>query len=207
MQSTETWKSIPGYEGLYEASDTGRVRSVDREVTYADGTVRQYKGQVLTPSKAKYWRVSLSPESGKRKTVSVHVAVLAAFVGPRPTGHVARHLNDNKDDNRLANLAYGTYRENQLDTVRNGNNVDANKTHCPYGHRYDDENVIRTAKGHRQCRACDVARQRRQRADNPYCINGHLFDEVGTKGRRVCSTCRSMRAALRAAATQTGEQA
>lgn len=58
---------------------------------------------------------------GKRHRVYIHQALADAFIGPKPTPrHEVRHLNDNRLDNRLANLAWGTRAENSADMVRNG---------------------------------------------------------------------------------------
>lgn len=57
---------------------------------------------------------------GRKRQCPVHQLVLIAFVGPRVPGMVGRHLNDNKDDNRLANLAWGTPADNVADRCRNG---------------------------------------------------------------------------------------
>lgn len=85
--------------------------------------------------------------------IRVHAVVLNAFVGPRPDGMVCRHLDDDKTNNALSNLCWGTPRENQLDVVRNGNHFAANRTHCPRGHAYDEANT-RTYRGSRYCRTC-----------------------------------------------------
>lgn len=72
-----------------------------------------------------------------------------------------RHFNDDPADNRLANLAYGTRRENMLDRARNGKSFMANKTHCPHGHEYAPWNLdAYTLKlGRRRCKACTLARR------------------------------------------------
>ena len=57
------------------------------------------------------------------KSRYAHSMVLEAFVGPRPAGHVARHLNDVPGDDRLDNLSWGSRRENALDIARNGNQL------------------------------------------------------------------------------------
>lgn len=62
---------------------------------------------------------------GKRKHVKAHVLVLEAFVGPRPSGMVGRHLDGNSSNNLLANLAWGTPSENQQDSVRHGTSYGA----------------------------------------------------------------------------------
>lgn len=64
---TETWKPIPGYEGLYEVSDHGRVRSLDRVVEFSDGRLRFQRGTDLKPNmRSRYWTVALS--SAQRTT-------------------------------------------------------------------------------------------------------------------------------------------
>ena len=92
----------------------------------------------------------------------VHRLVLEAFVGPRPEGMVARHLNGDPGDNRLENLAWGTQSENNYDKVRHGTHHNANKTHCPSGHEYRGDN-IKWYKGFRFCRACHRISERRRR--------------------------------------------
>ena len=75
------------------------------------------------------------------KTYRVQKLVLDAFVGPRPAGAVARHLNDIGIDNRLVNLAWGTASENMRDCATNGNHHNAKKTHCKRGHAFTPENT------------------------------------------------------------------
>lgn len=124
MNSGERWLPVPGFEGLYEVSDFGRVRSLDRIVHPAgrsDGqTTRRIKGRVLKPG-FNHGRpvVNLCSKSGGKHSL-VHQLVLHAFVGPCPDGQECRHLNDNRQDNRLINLAWGTRRENMADRKRNG---------------------------------------------------------------------------------------
>lgn len=151
---SEEWRAVPGYEGLYEVSDQGRVRSLDRTVTFANGWTRNYASQIINASKRVYWRVSLRDESGNRRTWKLHTLVLTAFVGPRPDQAEGRHLDDNKDDNRLSNLAYGTRSENRLDSVRNGTHNEARKTHCPKRHAYEGGNLFVMPNGNRRCRTC-----------------------------------------------------
>ena len=82
----------------------------------------QRYSRIMSPAKDRdgYFRVQAYRNS-KRKLVGLHVLMLETFVGPRPGGYVTRHLNGNKKDNRLCNLAWGTAAENQQDTVKHGN--------------------------------------------------------------------------------------
>lgn len=94
---TENWKTVTGYEGFYEVSSFGRVRSLQRG------------GRILKPRSAdRYEHVALL---GKEK--SVHGLVLEAFVGCRPKGMYGLHGDDNTRNNRLSNLRWGTPKENQ----------------------------------------------------------------------------------------------
>lgn len=105
-----TWASIPGWEGLYEVSMDGQIRSLPRNGK-AGRTMRTFiteKG---------YRRVYLY-RGDRIERVRVHTAVLRAFVGPRPAGMVTRHLDGDPANNHLSNLAWGTPAENEADKKR-----------------------------------------------------------------------------------------
>jgi hypothetical protein len=113
----ETWKPVPGYEGYYEVSDRGRVRSVPRIIAVS-GYLRQLKGRVLKPGIATgYYFVRLSRD-GVSKCARVHRLVLAAFVGPCPAGMETLHGAKGRYTNTLSNLKYGTRLENAKDRKR-----------------------------------------------------------------------------------------
>lgn len=100
----EVWKDIDGYEGLYQVSDLGRVKSFhfNRETILKNGTSREYLNVTLQIG-------------GRKKTFSVHQLVAMAFLGHKPDGTqnlVIDHVNDNKLDNRLKNLQVVTSRFN-----------------------------------------------------------------------------------------------
>lgn len=122
---TEVWKPIPGYEGLYEASSLGRVRSCDRETeqTGNGGStfVRLYKGRVLRPSThGRYHQVTLAA-GGKVRTYNLHALICEAFHGPRPTpAHEAAHWDGNVENNASCNLRWATKLENAQDKQRHG---------------------------------------------------------------------------------------
>lgn len=104
----EIWKPVLGYEGLYEVSDHGRVRSVERTIRDVRGREKHYQGQILQPGPSHGTpgvMVALSRE-GRVLGRMVGTLVATAFLGPRPAGTpVVRH-NGNPADNRLANLAW-----------------------------------------------------------------------------------------------------
>lgn len=133
----ETWKAVPGLEDRYLVSDEGRVARLM---------------QVKPPTR-RYVRINVRDALGKMRTHLAHVWVLEAFVGPRPPGARARHLNDDPTDNRLENLAWGSTAENTEDAFRNGGRTLT--THCPLGHEIAGPNL--QAKG-RRCKACNQER-------------------------------------------------
>lgn len=150
------------WEGLYEVSDEGSVRSLPRQTTRGLLGGRTLK---TAPGANRYPRVTLS-NGPRRRDELVHVLVMAAFVGPCPAGMEIRHLNGNRLDARLANLAYGTHAENQQDAVRHGVHGQASKTHCAQNHAFDAANTYRNpTSGRRACRECtrEWTRQRKAR--------------------------------------------
>lgn len=163
---TERWLPVAGHEWGYEVSDAGRVRSIDRIVRRSDGVMRRYRGRILKPSPmapGAYLIVGLGTGAGRTKTV--HRLVATAFC-PRPDGaDVVRHLDGNKVNNTVANLAWGTTSENRLDDVRLGVHNQSSKTQCPRGHALRSPNLRSdaAARGYRGClachRACDNARR------------------------------------------------
>jgi hypothetical protein len=150
------WRPVADYEGLYEVSDAGYVRSLPRPGARRN---RMYGGQDLKGVRqiTGYLGVNLGRRN-KRYAHMVHVLVCEAFHGPRPEGMQVRHLNGNETDNRASNLAWGTRSENEIDKVHHGTQYNVNKTHCPQGHPYEGRNLIVARRGDgsvfRQCRAC-----------------------------------------------------
>ena len=120
----ENWKDIPGYEGSYQVSDMGRVRSVDRCVKAKASTrtrahTRISKGVLLNPGRnTKYGHVTVS--LGRRNSINVHRLVMLAFVGPCPENKEVLHGNCDATDNRIVNLSYGTRSDNNIDSSKAG---------------------------------------------------------------------------------------
>ena len=101
---SESWRWIEGYEGVYEVSSAGRVRSFAK---YPDG-------RFLRPGRMNrfgHLSVMLGRDGGSK---TVHSLVMSAFSGPRPKGADVAHLNGVGSDNRLHNLKYTSRSENNL---------------------------------------------------------------------------------------------
>lgn len=154
----EIWLPVVGHEGAYEVSNLGRLRSLDRVVETRIGPQR-HKGKLLSPSTAPGGFYPLA-RLGRGAPRFLHQIVLEAFAGSRPSPkHQCRHLDGNPQNNRAANLAWGTVTENLLDAVRHGTHGQARKTHCKRGHELSPENTSvrlnpKTGGRHRQCRVC-----------------------------------------------------
>jgi hypothetical protein len=148
----ERWLPVVGYEGIYEVSDLGRVRSVDRLTSRGN----RLRGRVLKERRLPTGRPRVSLAFNAR-TVDAYPyrLVLEAFVGSCPPGMEALHWDDNFDNNALSNLRWGTRTDNMRDMSRNeGGN--AGITHCPAGHLYSVENtyIYPGKRKHRGCREC-----------------------------------------------------
>lgn len=167
----EQWMPVPGFEGRYQVSDLGRVRSLPRVGIDVQGRRHSICGRILRPirvpsrdPKHPYNTVVLF-RAGQKHRRSVHRLVLEAFIGSKP-GMVARHLNGIAGDDRLVNLAWGTPRQNTLDSVAHGTHPMARRTHCPQGHEFTPGNTYQTKRG-RRCRTCSLARSAAWRKKHP----------------------------------------
>ena len=116
----EIWRDIPDYEGYYQASNLGRVRSLDRWVIFKNGRKQFYKGRIFEGGKVNgYRQVGLSRD-GKTTIFLIHQLVAMAFLGHKPDGHqlVIDHINGIRSDNRVENLQIVTNRENSSTCYR-----------------------------------------------------------------------------------------
>jgi hypothetical protein len=158
---SEVWIPIAGYEGLYEVSSAGTVRSKDR----LDSIGRAARGLLLRPETrpSGHLRVTLCRD-GKTRRLWVHRLVLEAFVGPRPAGMEACHNDGNPVNNVPSNLRWDTKSANAQDRVRHGGDWHARRTHCGHGHELTPENIYWEQGGtSRRCRVCALAWQKAKR--------------------------------------------
>lgn len=117
MVQTEIWKPVVGYEGLYEVSNTGKVRSLERITTVGRRGIGKELKQYLLP--CGYLDVSLS-NSGKIKHKRVHRLVADAFCeNPDGKGEV-NHKDGNKQNNSACNLEWCTNSENMIHAYQQG---------------------------------------------------------------------------------------
>jgi hypothetical protein len=131
-QPGEEWRPVPGSRG-YEVSDLGRVRRGDRLLNpclYSTG----------------YLVADVYFADGTHRRRGVHTLVCEAFIGPRPPLHECCHINGRPSDNRLANLRYGTRRDNMRDQFRHGTRI-LGERHPMSKLSYEKADAIREAYG------------------------------------------------------------
>lgn len=135
----ERWRDVVGYEGMYQVSNLGRVRSMDRLVRHYRGGVRKIKSRILAVyprNQHGHLATHLSKE-GNQHTIYVHRLVAAAWIGPCPDGQQVRHGSNGLLDNSISNLCYGTPQEDAEDKWRDG-------THGAKAVRRSDGEVFRS---------------------------------------------------------------
>lgn len=159
----ERWLPVVGFEGYYDVSNRGRVRSIYRPGVARTGRVLKKK---ILPNG--YVQVSLSV-NGKVSYRNVHRLVARAFRGPCPEGEEVLHGDDDRANNRLDNLSYGTHKINQEQMVARGRARKATATHCGRRHEYTPESTGYDSKGRRYCRICMA-----MKAKERYEANKHL---------------------------------
>jgi hypothetical protein len=163
------WLPVVGWEGLYEVSDHGSVRSLDRLITHrgrAGSLVqRPHRGRVLelVHHPAGYLATTIGGQSRL-----VHRLVARAFLGPPvEKGMEVCHWDGNPTNNSLSNLRWDTRSGNKLDEVRHGTHASAKKSHCPWGHWYEGGSVaieVQSDGGFaRRCVSCRYGRHRSAR--------------------------------------------
>lgn len=139
---SEQWRDVPGYEGLYQVSDHGRVKSFQRK-----------SEKLLKPVEARrYLSVPLRIR-GKATAYLVHKLVARAFLGEQPDGYVVNHLDGNRLNNHASNLEYCTRSENSRHAITVLRHNVGGKNHIPPQHAQTIEQYKAQAK---QLQAADI---------------------------------------------------
>ena len=144
----EIWKAIPGYEGYYEISDSGRIQSITRIIRSTGNKAhnRMVKGRLLVPSLSRGYHSYALWKDHRLKTVTAHAMVAFAFIGPRPDGMYVCHGDGVRCNNRLSNISYKTPTENSADALRHGTRPKG-ETHGAAKLTKDQVDEIRTLSG------------------------------------------------------------
>ncbi len=117
----EIWKDVPGYEGIYQVSNLGNVKSLNHFINNKHNSKSLKKGRILKKfiSKKGYLTTSLS-KNIKRYSPGIHRIVALAFIPNPEKKPQVNHINGIKTDNRVENLEWSTNKENQIHAVKNG---------------------------------------------------------------------------------------
>ena len=117
----EVWRDIKGYEGIYQVSDLGKVKSLARTIYFPSGGKRKVKDRILKPAidKDGYELLTLA-KNGENKNTRVHRIVAEAFIPNNENKPQVNHINEIKDDNRAVNLEWSTSQEN----INHGNGIE-----------------------------------------------------------------------------------
>ena len=117
----EEWRDVVGFEGFYQVSSLGRVRSLDRIIVCGDGRKLPCKGRLLKTHKNKHGYPSASLWLGNKEyKTRVHCLVAYAFLGCRPDGCDVNHIDGNKTNNLPVNLEYCTRSQNNQHAYATG---------------------------------------------------------------------------------------
>jgi hypothetical protein len=137
----ESWKDIVGYEGIYQVSDLGRVRSIDRQVRDSRGVLQAFRGKILKPNvHADGYHVVNLQTAGRIRGRLVSRLVAEAFCGPLSGGLEVNHKDGIKSNNRADNLECVTAKENCQHRDRCGLRVAAKGSR--HGHAILDEQTV-----------------------------------------------------------------
>jgi len=115
LATREEWRPVVGYEGFYDVSNRGRIKSIEREDS-------RHTGRVLSPGHPRGRpHINLFKHGrASAKRHYVHILVLEAFVSPRLPGMQCNHLDGDKANNRVPNLEWGTQFDNMRHAFDNG---------------------------------------------------------------------------------------
>ena len=116
----EVWKDIKGYENLYQVSNYGNVKSLDRYIKNKNGKMQFYNEKILRPNDSKgYLKVTLS-KNNRQRTFRIHVLVAKTFISNPENKPEVNHKDGNKHNNHIDNLEWNTRRENEIHAYQNG---------------------------------------------------------------------------------------
>lgn len=117
----EEWFDIKNFDGLYQVSKKGNIRSLDRKVKHNYGGYAIKKGKILKQERTKegYARVTLV-KNNKKYRFSTHRIVAETFCNKRKSTHIVNHKDGVKDNNESSNLEWVSYSENRIHAINSG---------------------------------------------------------------------------------------
>lgn len=162
----EIWVPIPNYEGLYEVSNFGTVRSLTRTVKIGPN-FRTIESQVLKPMFNRGYYQIIVCKNSKHKTLKPHRLVAQLFIPNPQNKPEVNHRDANKLNNRVDNLEWNTSQENSLHSVKLGLRIVTEKSR-----EAARRNSKLTPKGINAKKVIDIA-------------TGHIFSSVGEAAKSL----------------------
>ena len=151
----EEWKPVPGHEGEYEVSNLGQVRSLTRVVRRSDGKPQTITGRILKQTRSGPMAGTLNLR-GDSKPTRIGRLVAEVFIRPPEEGEVILRHEDDKTNNRVDNVFWGTRTDVAKALEDGAGHPNSRKTHCRRGHKLEAPNLARAhlKRGQRACLAC-----------------------------------------------------
>lgn len=202
----EIWKDIIGYEGLYQISNLGSVKSLERYRAYKNGKPRHMKSKKLIPGRSKcgYYTVVLYKE-GKRKTHTIHRLVAKAFI-PNPNNYpYVNHIDENKTNNHISNLEWCTasYNSRHGTRIERFSKAMSGENNFRYGKHLSEEHRRRIGEANKKNRLSEERKQKLIEANckKVICITtGEVFESIKEASEKynidpanISSCCRGKR--------------
>lgn len=151
----EIWKDIQGFEGSYQISNLGRVKSLERDIYTKDGVFQRHKRETIKTLKTNsdgYKGVTLTVNGIKTRTVTVHILVAEAFI-PKPNDYEVfevNHIDADRTNNIVTNLEWVTHQENINYAAELGHMTHSGETNPNYGNKI----LSQKYKEHPELTAC-----------------------------------------------------
>lgn len=178
INTIENWKPVIGYEGIYEISNKGLIRSIDR-VIQINGTSHRIKGRVLSiyTDNLGYQRITLSKE-GKLHTMCIHKLVAEAFIPNPENKPCIDHIDTNPSNNCVDNLRWCTHSENMNNPLTILNSREGHKHKPVLQYDLKDNFITEYISGKEAARQVNI-----QQASLVRCLQGIQKTAGGYKWR------------------------
>lgn len=138
MNSTEIWKPIKDFEGLYEVSNFGNVKALERKVLNNGGLQRKHE-KILKPNKSQHYLSVVLCKDAKTYPRTVHRLVAETFIPNPDNKPIVDHIDTNAWNNCVDNLRWVTQKENCLNPITRNNNSISKRGHKGYLTHHTEE--------------------------------------------------------------------